>query len=248
MACVFEYKGKQYSQDELVGALKNAPLNEIADFVPGINKVPDAPFKKSWPELAMKRAIRTAVEDGKTRVSWTPGEAQAARYDLSKQVESINAWKNPDGTFKVDAYPKDRIGNPTSLGNNIAQDKLSEFVGKDLAEKISGIKTVGGPANVFKGGDLKVGGEGMKGFYDQMLPKMVEKLGKKYGVKVKEGTLPVSPKEFNPEWMKLSPEERAKIGQKVHYFDIPEKMKRDVLTKGFSLFSNPLPIPNQRND
>ena len=47
-------------------------------------QVPDAPFKKSWPELAMKRTIRQAVEEGKSRVSWTPGEAQAARYDLSK--------------------------------------------------------------------------------------------------------------------------------------------------------------------
>src|ERR1019366_4855302 len=49
--------------------------------------VPDAPFKKTWLDLALKRVIREAAESGKDRISWTPGEAQAARYDLSKQVD-----------------------------------------------------------------------------------------------------------------------------------------------------------------
>jgi hypothetical protein len=33
-------------------------------------------------------------------LSWTPGEAQAARYDLSKSVDSLLADPNKDGTFK----------------------------------------------------------------------------------------------------------------------------------------------------
>ena len=46
-----------------------------------IGQVPDAPFKTSWHELAMKRMIRYAVDNGYDALSWTTGETQAARYD-----------------------------------------------------------------------------------------------------------------------------------------------------------------------
>jgi hypothetical protein len=52
----------------------------------GEKGVPDAPFKKSWPLLAFKRILRMAAEEGYDAVAWTPGEVQADRYDLSKQV------------------------------------------------------------------------------------------------------------------------------------------------------------------
>ena len=37
-----------------------------------------------------------------------------------------------------------------------------------------------------KGLDLKVGGEGMKGFYDKIIPDAANKLGKQWGAKVGE--------------------------------------------------------------
>ncbi|WP_421849875.1 PLxRFG domain-containing protein [Oricola sp.] len=48
------------------------------------NRVPNAPFKTSWPELAFKRALRWAVDNGYERVAWTPGDVQADRYDLGQ--------------------------------------------------------------------------------------------------------------------------------------------------------------------
>jgi N12 class adenine-specific DNA methylase len=42
--------------------------------------VPDAPFKQSWPMLAMKRMIRYAAENGFERIAWTTGGQQEARY------------------------------------------------------------------------------------------------------------------------------------------------------------------------
>ena len=36
------------------------------------------------------------------------------------------------------------------------------------------------------GQDLKVGGEGMKGFYDKIVPEAANKLGKQFGAKVGE--------------------------------------------------------------
>jgi hypothetical protein len=53
-------------------------------------RVPDAPFKTSWHELALKRMLRYAAENGYDKLSWTTGEQQNARYDLSKEVKSLN--------------------------------------------------------------------------------------------------------------------------------------------------------------
>lgn len=38
-------------------------------------------FKTSWPELAFKRILRMAADEGYDRVAWTPGSAQARRYE-----------------------------------------------------------------------------------------------------------------------------------------------------------------------
>lgn len=154
------------------------------------NAVPDAPFKTSWAELALKRMIRMAVEEGKDRISWTPGEAQAARYDLSKQVDQIKYLKNDDGTYNIVPF-KNNSPMHAIEREAVSADKLADIVGKEVAEKIikDQGKREGKDIGVLEGVDLKVGGEGMKGFYDNMLPKMVEKLGKQHGVKVKKAKI-----------------------------------------------------------
>ena len=40
--------------------------------------VPNAPFKSSWHELAMKRMLRYAAENGYDRLSWDTGDTQAS--------------------------------------------------------------------------------------------------------------------------------------------------------------------------
>ncbi len=63
-----------------------------------------------------------------------------------------------------------------------------------MAEKIiknEGKRARGHPANggYFEGVDLKIGGEGMKGFYDNILVKSADKLIKKFGGKVGETSI-----------------------------------------------------------
>lgn len=56
------------------------------------NRVPDAPFKNNWEQLAMKRVMRYAAENGFDRVSWLPGSEQAKRYpreDALKQAGQL---------------------------------------------------------------------------------------------------------------------------------------------------------------
>lgn len=146
--------------------------------------VPDAPFKKTWHEFVLKRLIRMAAEHGYDRIVWTPGEQQADRYDLAKQVDAVLARKNFDGTYWV-AAKKD--GRTIQSVPNAKESELEGFFGKDLAEKIikqEGKETEDPGMLVYSGVDLKVGGDGMKGFYDKMIPDFLNKFGKKYGAKV----------------------------------------------------------------
>lgn len=170
--------------------------NEMLDLRHDANQVgvPDAPFKKNWAELAMKRMIRLASESGHDAISWDTGETQAARYDLGKHVDSISYSKNADGTYDVVAHPKGENAAGTISRGDLTQDGIANFVGKDVADKIiSGegeeIVDINGknPEYVLRGQDLKVGGEGMKAFYDHILPSIANNLGKKFGSKAGEG-------------------------------------------------------------
>jgi len=165
--------------------------------------VPDAPFKNtsSWAMLAMKRMIRYAAEKGFDRVSWTPGEMQAARYDLSKQLDRVEYEAvydedsgNPTGEYEFIAY--DRTGIEVVHEDEIPLSRIEELAGKEVADKIQ--RDEGRPTNrspyrdwkALSGLDLKVGGEGMRGFYDQILPKEVAKYIKQFGGKVETARLP----------------------------------------------------------
>lgn len=156
-------------------------FQEYAKVLEASKGVPDAPFKKDWHELALRRMLRWAAENGYDKVAWTTGEQQAERYNLANQVDYIAFEKNPDGTFALLAGPKNQEGE-INLGN-VTAEKLADTVGKDLAQKI-----VDSPERkgIFEGVDLKVGGSGMKGFYDKIIPDYLNKYGKKFGAKVGE--------------------------------------------------------------
>ncbi len=145
--------------------------------------VPAAPFAKTWPELVMKRVLRMAAEEGYDKVAWTTGDQQAARYDLAKQVDVIESQRNADGTYYIDAIKE---GNSVVTKDSLTPDQLADTVGKDLANKIVQAKHQEGVPKRWSGEDLKVGGEGMKTFYDRMLPAFMDKYGKKWGVRTGE--------------------------------------------------------------
>jgi hypothetical protein len=164
--------------------------------------VPDAPFKKNWHELAMKRLLNYAAENGYDSIAITPGAEQAKRYDLSKQVDELLYKQNPDGTYQLSAQAEGR-GN--MMGEAIPADKLEDYVGKEVAQKIidnrgternlGGSGSVSQPQDVWgslSGEGLQVGGEGMKGFYDKMLPDYLNTYGKPYGAQVQMDSVPVS--------------------------------------------------------
>lgn len=223
--------------------------------------VPDAPFKKTWHELALKRMIREAAEKGYDRLSWTPGEAQAARYDLSKQIGSLKATPIMDQHgLKYEIRATNKAGTSEVVNSVHTADELPNIVGKEMAKKIVD-ETQGKHSKTFKDLDLKVGGEGMKGFYDQIIPKAIEKLGKEHGVKVKQEKInkpeivpdpevkdrydvKVEGKLYSSFSTKAEAEaiaakaEKEGKGTPVYYIDIPQSLRDTAMHKGFPLFSS----------
>lgn len=138
-----------------------------------INTVPDAPFKTTWPMLAMKRMVRYAAENGYDSVAWTPGEIQADRYDLSKKIDEIQWLQTKKGDYFINIYKDDRnISQALQLPAPMPHSDIEKYFGKDISEKILKSEKDHGSLS---GLDLKVGGEGMKGFYDKILPAEVNK-------------------------------------------------------------------------
>lgn len=148
-----------------------------------IDGVPDAPFKKTWHELALKRMVREAAEKGFDKIAWTTDEQQADRYDLSKQVELINAVK---GKVGVSLTVADNEGRNVIDSKLYQPEELTDVIGKELADKINAQTE---PEHTYSGLDLKVGGEGMKGFYDKIIPSFLNKFGKKFGAKVGKSSI-----------------------------------------------------------
>jgi hypothetical protein len=161
--------------------------------------VPDAPFKKNWHELAMKRLLNYAADNGYDSIALTPGAEQAKRYDLSKQIDTISWNKQNNGLYGIEA---DTVNGRPIIKKGMTEQELEDTVGKEVASRIvngvgqfendplfdSGKLTRGKLENL----DLKVGGEGMMGFYDKMLPDYLNNYSKSYGSKVEMDSIPVS--------------------------------------------------------
>lgn len=161
--------------------------------------VPNAPFKTSWPDLAMRRMVRWGAENGYDKIAWTPGDVQADRYDLSRQMDRLEYAKNDDGTFRL-TTGKGSVMSSSPESQRVRPEDLPDFVGKDMADKIIAAAD-SKPKGKFSGLDLRVGGEGMRGFYDDILPKVASKIGKKHGAKVgtaKINTGPISLGDVTP--------------------------------------------------
>ncbi|MBR6806149.1 MAG: hypothetical protein IKM47_06515 [Bacteroidaceae bacterium] len=216
------------TQDELLrlGEMKQAE-EEARDArdraYDAANSIPSAPFEKNWHELAMKRMLRLAAEEGFDKVAWTTGEQQARRYDMSRQVESISVEENTTEEFS-DGTPVAKniiISTTNGMDIRIVADAegvihggeyggkhLSDVVGKEIAEKIMQ------PGSFKLEGDgLRIGGEGMKGFYDKMLPSFVQKYTKKWGAKVGEVTMPALKENNTMHSVDVTPEMRENVMQ-----------------------------------
>jgi len=152
--------------------------------------VPTAPYvtnTNAWTDLALKRALKEAAEGGYDKLVWTPGAEQAKRYSLSSHVDALKYLKEGDGTYSVIPV-KDNKNLEHLEKSNISEDELHELLGRDVADKIvnnEGSKN--GDFRVLAGQDLVMGGKGMEGYYNKIVPKRLQELVKKHDPDAKVG-------------------------------------------------------------
>jgi hypothetical protein len=149
--------------------------------------VPDAPFKKNWHELAMKRLLNYAAENDYDSIAITPGAEQAKRYSLSKQLDEVIFDPN---TGHLSG--RDHNGKLVVAQKGVTTENLPDYIGKEGAQKILESPLDESGVHALRGADLEVGGEGMKGFYDKMLPDYLNTFGKPYGAQIQMNSTPVS--------------------------------------------------------
>ena len=162
--------------------------------------IADAPFRTSWPLQMFKRALRDAVRSGKDWIGWTTGETQNDRYNLSNHIKSID-WVTSKNSINRDVFIEPIgqngftffvkpdgtvINNSGESAAGIVPDgsRLDEVIGKDVADLI-----LSRESGELSGEGLNIGGKGMKGFYDTMLPKEIGKYVKQWGAKVEKAKL-----------------------------------------------------------
>ena len=217
-----------------------------------IGGVPDAPFKKNWEEMALKRLIHHAAEKGYHGVVVTPGSEQADRYSLAKHIDALHY--NPD-THRLIGKKNGRLLIDEV---SVPPDKLESHVGKEAAQKVMAQEPNVNGLRSLLGEDLRIGGEGMKAFYDKKVPNILNGIGKKYGVKTELGghKLPGNPSQRGDASERLglagerladmSPEQVQAFNQKLddanakqlHYFPINEAMRQDVKKNGIPLYKS----------
>lgn len=155
----------------------------IGDMATYNRGVPHTPFKKTdqWALLGFKKMLMKAVEQGADRIAWIPGDLQADRYNLAEQVDVITVDNRGGDSYDLVAIAA--RGDAVLLDEqNITISRIESLIGKEFAAKVSEQKEF--ESVEYEGDDLKLGGEGMKGFYDKMLPSIVGKFVKKFGAKV----------------------------------------------------------------
>lgn len=216
-------------------------------FVAHEEGVPDAPFIRGhWKEMAMRRMIRYAAENGYDLITWTTGEQQADRYDLSKHVKHIDWEALADERKHVSVATKDgtthnlivdeKTGRVLNSGQEQWRDKnINEILPKDIAAKILHDES----GRIEKEG-LKVGGERLKKLYDQAFVNIARDIGKKFGSEPKQVSIYTQDLGKDPEQIKRIIANKGqgwlKEPEPVHSLEITPQMKESVLYEGQPLF------------
>jgi hypothetical protein len=149
------------------------------------DRVPNAPFigkTDAWVGLALKRVIKMAVDGGYDKVAFVTGEQSAERYSLSKHIQTLKVKPLRGGSmYAIGSVLQDGQSRAITTGDGVPAENLPDLVGKEMAERIVTDKLPAGEWREYTGLDLKVGGEGMRAFYDKIVPAVTKDVLRKLG-------------------------------------------------------------------
>lgn len=197
---------------------------------------PSAPYVKNtqhWTDLALKNVLHEAAAGGYDHVVFSPGQANADRYGLEKQVSRLQLVRHPDSKTlgTLNAWDK---SNRKSFSDQVTDEKhLASIIGREAADKLLSAPKVdaaegfgftpGTYAHTLEGEDMRVGGKGMKAYYDQIVPKSVMRLAQQHDPDIQPGTMELPGTE---------------PGQTYQGFSIPvtDKLRKGILESGQTMF------------
>jgi hypothetical protein len=187
------------NEDKRLAELERQDLELRSEL--SVKGVPDAPYKKNWHELLMKKVLDIAAKEDYDAVAFTTGSQQNARWSLSKHIDSLDLMpaKEGDKQYVLQGWKDGR----NIIRKAVNEDELPNYIGIEAAKKLLAQEPKGlhrpegiahGNPNVFEGRELsglqlEMGGEPMKKFYDRDIPNFINKYGKKYGIAMKKANL-----------------------------------------------------------
>lgn len=157
-------------------------------------KMPKILQKYAYPIL-VKKALRIASEGNYDQIAFTTGEQQADRYNLAKEVKSIDYSRVAPNLFdviinlqnnqgkllmEVDSKTEKVVKIHSDNAKDFEGKSFTEVVGKTLSDKILQSDTDG----IIQGDGLKLGGKGLTNLYNQTIVNHFNKIGKKFRAKV----------------------------------------------------------------
>lgn len=158
--------------------------------------VPNAPFKENYHEIALKRALVEGAKGNYDRIYLPTGDDLVARYKqaLTKEVDEVRLKKLPNGKYN---FVAGKDGRPVAGERDIPASRVREMLGKAAEDliKMADNRYVTAPASpeaTMKAKDLRVGGEGMRKYYDEIYPSFLKKFAKKYGGNVGKTKIPTA--------------------------------------------------------
>ena len=203
-------------------------------------KTPRGPYvdnTQKWTDLALKRVLHEAAHGGYDKIVVTPGDEQNKRYDLSSQVKNISYF--PDIGY-LNAETHDGRGIEE---NDVKPGDLSKHIGKEAADRIlkqglqrhEGRGRLGGEFyHELEGDGLKMGGAGMRGYYDNILPKRLQALAQQHDLQAKVNLHDSF--QDAPTTVPNTSITRQRAPMTLHSLDVTPQMRDSIKQGGFNSF------------
>lgn len=143
--------------------------------------VPDAPLKESITDFLFKQVVKDAVEGGYDYIAWTTGTQHADRWNVGNWVSKIGWRKFGEDKYNLNIIDKE--GNLIYNETGISLSTIGEVAGNDISKQIAASTDNWGD---IEDENLHIGGDFYKKLYDNYLPRMIRKYGKKWGINISE--------------------------------------------------------------
>lgn len=171
-------------QDRMVDGEKELDLQEVQPPVKQQFNLMPPELQKIWLPMALKYALVEAARGGYGWLTWTPGSVQAERYSLVKHVDRLVVSRDARGMYAFHGFKNDRgvLGR-----SDLTKTELAEWIGEDRVKAVMhDFPDEGSSSGVLDGDDIEIGETGLKRLYDEGIPRAINEILKRWGVKAGE--------------------------------------------------------------